>query len=285
MKLNAQFPTRDIGNDPVKIRDWAQAAEALGYHTIEVADHVFGAAARGDWKPVYDEKDPFHETFVTIGFLAAVTKTIRLSSGVLILPQRQTGLVAKQAAQADLLSGGRLRLGIGVGWNHVEYEALGTEWKTRGVRQAEQVEVLRALWTKDIVTYKGRFHDLVEVNIVPPPVQRPIPIWFGGSSDAVIKRAAKLGDGWMPIMAPDAAGAQRLALLEAELKANGRDRSSFGLEGWLRMNENDPQRWAAAADGWRKLGADMVMLYPMFRTSKFDDHITILSRFKEVAGG
>lgn len=285
MKLNAQFPTRDIGNDPVKIRDWAQAAEALGYHTIEVADHVFGAAARGDWKPVYDENDPFHETFVTLGFLAAVTKTIRLSSGVLILPQRQTGLVAKQAAQADLLSAGRLRLGIGVGWNHVEYEALGTEWKTRGGRQAEQVEVLRALWTQDLVTYKGRFHDLVEVNIVPPPVQRPIPIWFGGSSDAVIKRAAKLGDGWMPIMAPDAAGAQRLALLDAELKANGRDRSSFGLEGWLRMTENDPQRWAAAADGWRKLGADMVMLYPMFRTSKFDDHITILRRFKEVAAG
>jgi probable F420-dependent oxidoreductase len=285
MKLNAQFPTRDIGNDPAKIRDWAQAAEALGYHTIEVADHVFGAAARGDWKPVYDEKDPFHETFVTIGFLAAVTKSIRLSSGVLILPQRQTGLVAKQAAQADLLSGGRLRLGIGVGWNHVEYEALGTEWKTRGARQAEQVEVLRALWTQDIVTYKGRFHDLVEVNIVPPPVQRPIPIWFGGSSDAVIKRAAKLGDGWMPIMAPDAAGAQRLALLEAELKANGRDRKSFGIEGWLRTHENDPLRWAAAADGWRKLGADMVMLYPMFRTTKLEDHITILRRFKEVAEG
>lgn len=285
MKLNAQFPTRDIGNDPAKIRDWAQAAEALGYHTIEVADHVFGAAARGDWKPVYDEKDPFHETFVTLGFLAAVTKTIRLSSGVLILPQRQTGLVAKQAAQADLLSGGRLRLGIGVGWNHIEYEALGTEWKTRGARQAEQVEVLRALWTKDIVTYKGRFHDLVEVNIVPAPVQRPIPIWFGGSSDAVIKRAAKLGDGWMPIMAPDAVGAQRLAMLEAELKANGRDRTSFGVEGWLRMHENDPQRWAAAADGWRKLGADMVMLYPMFRTAKFDDQIAILSRFKEVAAG
>ena len=125
MQLNAMFPTRDIGTDPAKIRDWAQAAEDLGYAYIEVPDHVFGATARDGWTPLYNEKDPFHETFVTLGFLAAVTKRIRLSSGVLIAPQRQTGVIAKQAAQADLLSGGRLRLGIGVGWNHVEYEALG----------------------------------------------------------------------------------------------------------------------------------------------------------------
>ena len=142
---------------------------------------MFGATARDGWTPVYNEKDPFHETFVILGFLAAVTKTIRLSSGVLISPQRQTGLIAKQAAEADLLSGGRLRLGIGVGWNHVEYEALGTDWKTRGARQAEQVEVLRRLWSEDLVSYNGRFHNLKDVNIVPPPVQRPIPIWFGGS--------------------------------------------------------------------------------------------------------
>ena len=167
MQLNAIFPTRDIGTDPAKIRDWAQAAEALGYAYIEVPDHVFGAAARDNWTPVYNEKDPFHETFVMLGFLAAVTKTIRLSSGVLISPQRQTGLIAKQAAEADLLSGGRLRLGIGVGWNHVEYEALGTDWKTRGARQAEQVDVLRRLWSEDLVSYNGRFHNLKDVNIVP----------------------------------------------------------------------------------------------------------------------
>jgi hypothetical protein len=141
----------------VKIRDWAQAAEDLGYATIEVPDHVFGAAARDGWTPIYNEEDPFHETFVTLGFLAAATKTIRLSSGVLILPQRQTGVVAKQAAEADLLSGGRLRLGIGVGWNHVEYEALGMDWHTRGARQAEQVDVLKRLWTENLVTYQGRF--------------------------------------------------------------------------------------------------------------------------------
>jgi alkanesulfonate monooxygenase SsuD/methylene tetrahydromethanopterin reductase-like flavin-dependent oxidoreductase (luciferase family) len=157
MRLNAFFPTRDIGSEPAKIRDWAQAAEDLGYAGIEVADHVFGATARDGWTPLYNEKDPFHETFVTLGFLAAVTSTIRLSSGVLILPQRQTGLVAKQAAEADILCGGRLRLGVGVGWNFVEYQALGMDWNTRGARQAEQIEVLRRLWT-DVVTFRGRQH-------------------------------------------------------------------------------------------------------------------------------
>jgi probable F420-dependent oxidoreductase len=285
MLLNALFPTRDIGTDPAKIRDWAQAAEGLGYHCIEVADHVFGAAPRGDWKPVYSETDPFHETFTTMAFIAAVTKTIQLCSGVLILPQRQTGLVAKQAAEVDILSGGRLRLGVGVGWNHVEYEALGTEWQTRGARQAEQIEVMRRLWTEDLVTFDGRFHKLTAVNLLPVPVQRPIPIWFGGSSDAVLERAARLGDGWMPILAPDAEGEAKLAKLREHLKEFGRDPATFGLEGWLRMHERDPERWAAAAQGWQRLGAQMVMLYPMYRMPKLDEQIETLRRFKEVAGG
>jgi probable F420-dependent oxidoreductase len=282
MRLNAFFPTRDIGTDPAKIRDWAQAAEDLGYAGIEVADHVFGATARDGWTPLYNESDPFHETFVTLGFLAAVTKTIRLSTGVLILPQRQTGVVAKQAAEADILCGGRLRLGIGVGWNFVEYQALGQDWKTRGARQAEQVEVLRRLWTQDLVTFNGRFHDLEEVSITPAPIQRPIPIWFGGTSDAAVKRAARLGDGWMPIMPPDEAK-PKIAMLREQLAAFGRDPAPFGIEGWLRMHEADPQRWAAAADGWRALGADLVMLYPMYRIPDFADQIETLRRFKEVA--
>ncbi len=281
MQLNAQFPTRDIGDDPAKIRDWAQAAEDLGYAYIEVADHVFGAAARDGWTPLYSERDPFHETFVTLGFLAAVTTKIRLSSGVLIMPQRQTGVVAKQAAEADLLSGGRLRLGIGVGWNHVEYQALDTDWRTRGARQAEQVKVLRRLWTEDLVTFEGRFHHLKDVNINPPPLQRPIPIWFGGSSDAVVKRAARLGDGWMPIMAPDGEAERKLATLRAHLASNGRDAASFGIEGWLRMDEDDPELWSAAAAGWRRLGADMVMLYPMYRIASVDAQIDTLRRFKD----
>ena len=284
MLLNALFPTRDIGTDPAKIRDWAQAAEDLGYHGIEVADHVFGAAARGDWKPVYSELDPFHETFTTMAFLAAVTKTIKLCSGVLILPQRQTGVVAKQAAEVDILSGGRLRLGVGVGWNHVEYEALGTEWKTRGARQAEQIEVMRRLWTEDLVTFAGRFHNLVDVNLLPVPVQRPIPIWFGGSSDAIVKRAARIGDGWMPIMAAEQAE-PKLAILREHLRSFGRDPAGFGLEGWLRMDVADPQLWAASAQGWKRLGAQMVTLNPQYRMSTLDQQIETLRRFKEVMAG
>ena len=283
MKPNAFFPSLDIGTDPAKIRDWAQAAEDLGYAYIEVPDHVFGAKGRDGWVPLYNEKDPFHETFVMLGFLAAVTRTIGLSTGILITPQRQTGVIAKQAAEVDILSGGRLRLGIGVGWNHVEYEALGVDWKTRGARQAEQVEVLQRLWSGDLVSFNGRFHNLKDVCIVPPPVQRPIPIWFGGSSDAVVARAARLGDGWMPIMAPDAQAEQKLALLREQLKSCGRDPAKFGLEAWLRTHSPDPQVWAAAADGWRRLGAEMVMLYPMYRITSVDAHIETLRRFKEVA--
>ena len=282
MKLNALFPTRDIGTDPAKIRDWAQAAEDLGFDGVEVADHVFGAAPRGDWKPTYSEHDPFHETFTTMAFIAAVTKKVELVSGVLILPQRQTGVVAKQAAEVDILSGGRLRLGVGVGWNHVEYEALNEDWKTRGARQAEQIEVMRKLWTEDQVTYRGRFHTLIDVTMLPVPVQRPIPIWFGGSSDAVVKRAARIGDGYMPIMKPDVAE-PKLTMLFETMKQHGRDPAKFGLEGWLRFDEPDPQAWAKAAEGWKKLGARIVMLYPMYRMAKLDDQIETLRRFREVA--
>ena len=285
MQISAWFPTRDIGTDPVRIRDWAQAAEELGYDHIEVPDHVFGATARDGWSPRYTEQDPFHETFVTLGFLAAVTTTIGLASGVLILPQRQTGVVAKQAAQVDILSGGRLRLGVGVGWNHVEYEALNEDWKSRGTRQREQVEVLKKLWCDDLVTYQGRFHQFTEVNITPRPVQRPIPVWFGGSSDAVVKRAAQIGDGWMPIMAPDHEAEAKLEQLRNHLSDCGRDTSAFGIEGWLRMDKADPDEWGVAAEGWRKLGADIVMLYPMYGIPNLDDQIETLRRFKEVVTG
>ena len=281
MQLNVWFPTCDIGSDPAKIRDWAQAAEELGFEYIEVPDHVFGATARDGWIPRYAADAPFHETFTTMAFIAACTTRIKISSGVLILPQRQTGVVAKQAAEVDILSGGRLRLGVGVGWNHVEYEALGCDWKTRGAKQGEQIEVLRKLWTEDLVSYQGRFHDYTEVTVVPAPKQRPIPIWMGGSSDPVIKRAARLADGWMPIMAPDDAGKQALDKLHAHLDEFGRDRANFGIEAWLRFSEKDPQAWAAAIDGWRSLGADYAMLYPTWRITSFDEQIEVLKLFKQ----
>ena len=198
--LCAFFPTRDFGSDFAAIRDWAQAAEDLGYDWITVPDHVLGAdpAARDGWKPPYTHLDQFHETFVTMGYLAACTKRIGLASGVLILPQRQTALVAKQAAEVDILSGGRLRLGIGTGWNFVEYEALNEDWETRGARQAEQVALMRRLWTEDLVTTEGRWHGFADAGLNPLPPQRPIPIWFGGTHPAVLRRAAKMGDGWIP---------------------------------------------------------------------------------------
>ena len=285
MELSAFFPTRTIGNDPGKIRDWAQAAEDLGYDHIEVPDHVFGATARDDWQPIYTEKDAFHETFTTIAFLAAVTRKVRLASGVLILPQRQTGLVAKQAAEVDVLSGGRLRLGIGVGWNHVEYQSLGAAWNTRGAMQAEQIAVMRRLWTEDLVTFNGRFHNLESVNILPAPVQRPIPIWFGGSSDAVIKRCARLGDGWMPILSPDAAGEAKLAMLRGFLQEFGRDPATFGIEAWIRAARFDPNSWGADVAAWKRLGAGIAMLYPTYDLPDFASQIDLLRRFKDIAAG
>ena len=285
MLLNAWFPSVQIGNDPAAIRDWAQAAEDLGFEYIEVPDHVFGATARNGWTPRYDAFAPFHETFTTMAYLAATTKTIRISSGVLILPQRQTGLVAKQAAEVDLLSDGRLRLGVGVGWNHVEYEALDCEWKTRGIKQAEQIDVLRKLWTEELVTFEGRFHKYNEVTIVPSPKQRSIPIWIGGSADSVIKRAAKLGDGWMPILSPDDEGKAALEKLYAYLEEFGRKREGFGIEAWMRFSEDNPALWGATADEWRSMGADMVMLYPMWEVKGVDGQIEILRKFKEVADG
>ena len=285
MKLNAFFPTRDIGTDPAQDPRLGAGGggSRLRRHRGRRSRVRRDRARRLD-AALQRNRSAFHETFTTLAFLAAVTKTIKLSSGILILPQRQTGLVAKQAAEVDILSGG-CASGSASGWNHVEYASLGMDWKTRGARQAEQVEVLRRLWTEDLVTFKGRFHDLREVSIVPPPIQRPIPIWFGGSSDAVMKRAARLGDGWMPIMAPGDEAAAKLAALREHLKAFGRDPAAFGLEAWLRMDKPDPQIWGAAAAGWQKLGVGMVMLYPMYRIASFDAQIDTLRRFKEVAGG
>jgi probable F420-dependent oxidoreductase len=182
------------------------------------------------------------------------------------------------------LSGGRLRLGIGVGWNHVEYQSLGAAWNTRGAMQAEQIAVMRRLWTEDLVTFNGRFHTLESVNILPAPVQKPIPIWFGGSSDAVIKRCARLGDGWMPILTPDAAGEAKLAMLRGFLQEFGRDPATFGIEAWVRASSFDPDAWAADVAAWKRLGAGIAMLYPTYDLPDFASQIDLLQRFKDIAG-
>jgi probable F420-dependent oxidoreductase len=209
----------------------------------------------------YDVNDAFHETFVTLSYIAAVTERVGLASGVLILPQRQTALVAKQAAQVDIVSGGRLRLGIGVGWNPVEYEALGQDWHVRGRRQAEQVVLMNRLWTERTVTFAGAFDCVQHAGINPLPIQRPIPIWFGGGVEAVLRRAARYGQGWIPLGQPDDQTASQLARLHDYLRAAGRDPGAFGIEAWIRSSIGGPEQWREAAERWHALGATHVTFY------------------------
>ncbi|HET9000994.1 MAG TPA: LLM class F420-dependent oxidoreductase [bacterium] len=180
MRVGVIFPQTEIGADPRVVADFARAAEETGYQYLVAYDHVLGVVPRAEGWIGYTHRDMFHEPFVLFGYLAAITHRLELVSGILVLPQRQTAVVAKQAAEVDLLSGGRLRLGVGVGWNEAEFEAVGEDFRTRGARIEEQVAVLRALWTQDVVTFHGRWHRIVQAGINPLPVQRPIPIWMGG---------------------------------------------------------------------------------------------------------
>ena len=262
-QIGAFFPTRDMPADRVAIRDWAQAAEAIGFDFVEVSDHVLGAdrSALPDFEGPYDVDDSFHETFVTMAYIAAVTERVGLASGVLILPQRQTALVAKQAAQLDVVSGGRLRLGIGVGWNPVEYEALGQDWRVRGRRQAEQIELMNQLWTNRTVTFDGEFDRIHHAGIKPLPIQQPIPIWFGGGVEPVLKRAAKYGQGWIPLGRPDEQIEGQLERLRTYLQGEGRDPGTFGIEAWVRSGIGGPDKWQAATERWASLGATHVTFY------------------------
>ena len=263
MQFGAFFPTRDMPPDRAVIRDWAQAAEEIGFDYIEVSDHVLGAdrSALPDFEGPYDISDPFHEVFVTLGFLAAVTERVGLSTGVLILPQRQTALVAKQAAQIDILCGGRLRLGVGVGWNPVEYEALGQDWHTRGRRQAEQIELLNRYWTERTVDFTGEFDVVHHAGVSPPSIQRPIPVWFGGGIDAMLKRAAKYGQGWIPLGNPSSNTQAQLRKLHGYLREEDRDPAAFGLESWIHSSLGGEAEWRVAADAWRSLGATHTTFY------------------------
>ena len=229
MQLGVVFPQTEIGNDPAIVRDYAQAAEGLGYAHVLAFDHVLGGnEATHTLKGPYKHTDAFHEPFVLFGFLAALTERLEFVTGIVILPQRQTALVAKQAAALDVLSGGRLRLGIAVGWNHVEFEALGMNFGDRGRRIEEQVEVMRLLWTDELVTFEGRDHRITDAGLNPLPVQRPIPLWFGGHADAVLRRTARLGDGWFPLLAPDAEGAAEVEKFRSYVREAGRDPARGG---------------------------------------------------------
>lgn len=265
MRIGVVFPQTEFGNDPAALRDYAQAVEDLGYSHILAYDHVLGANPQrpGGWSGPYTYQNPFHEVFVLFSFMAAVTKRIEFATGILILPQRQTALVAKQAASLDVVSGGRLRLGVGIGWNEVEYQALNENFHNRGRRIEEQVELLRRLWREPLVTFSGRWHTIADAGLNPMPVQQPIPIWFGGHAEVVLERMSRLGDGWMPgyRTAQDARFA--LEKLEQHLAAAGRSRANFGIDPRLPFGDGDPARWQAIVYDWQQAGASHLSLNTM----------------------
>lgn len=287
MQIGVVFPQTEIGSDPIAIRDYAQAAEALGYRHILAYDHVLGAglAKRPSWSGPYNSETPFHEPFVLFAYLAGQTRTIGFTTGVIILPQRQTALVAKQAAALDVLSGGRLRLGVGTGWNEVEYQALGEDFKTRGARSEEQIAVLRALWTQPLVTFHGRWHTIEDAGINPLPVQRPIPLWIGGYVPAVLERAGRLADGWFPAGAPNEKARANIELLRAAAVAAGRDPAALGVEPRLSLAQQPEAEWRTFSEGWRALGATHLSISTMgMGLAAPQDHIDALTAAAEVLG-
>jgi probable F420-dependent oxidoreductase len=282
------FPQTEMGSDPGAVREYARAAEELGYAHVFVADHVLGAdpSAHGELARTgfsYSHKSVVHEPLTLLAFIAAVTTRLNLCTGILILPQRETALVAKQAAELDVLSGGRLRLGIGVGWNYVEYEALTQDFHNRGRRCDEQIALLRALWTQETVDFHGRWHDVTHAGINPLPVQRPIPVWIGGYAEAVLRRIGQIADGWFPLMGPDAGGLEAVALMREYAREAGRDPASIGVEGRVRLSEHpNPEDWQGVADIWAEAGASHLSINTMGAGLKGpDEHIDAIRRFKE----
>jgi len=268
VKIGAVFPTTEIGNDPIAIRDWAQAAEQLGYSHVLTYDHVLGAVHEGRQPPLmgpYSEKDAFHEPFVLLAYLAGVTTRLELATGVIILPQRQTALVAKQAAELDILSGGRLRLGIGTGWNFVEYESLGVSFEDRGKRFDEQIALLRELFSHSVVDFRGDFHRVDRAGILPLPQQ--VPIWLGGFTDVALRRAARVGDGFVFGSAPTKMRGLMERLREL-LQQAGRSDVAFGADAHIDFS-SDPDSWGVEVELWRELGGTHLSLRAMDTAANF----------------
>jgi probable F420-dependent oxidoreductase len=272
MQLGVIFPQTEIGNDPAVIRDYATSVEGAGYEHLGVYDHVVGAdpAQHRGWAGPYTYATPFHEVFVLLAHLAAVTRRLELVTEVLVLPQRQAVLVAKQAAEIDLLSGGRLRLGVGIGWNAVEFEALGMDFGTRARRIEEQIEVMRRLWAEEAVTFVGDFHRITAAGINPLPPRRSIPVWMGGSVDAALRRAARLADGLMLNVGMDRAAAMigRVRGLVAEA---GRDPAAFGIAGRVTLRDDTDEVLEHLRE-WRRLGATHVSVNTMGTGLSPHDH-------------
>lgn len=287
MRIGVVFPQTEFGNDPKAMRDYAQTSEGLGYSHILAYDHVLGAntdRARPLQGP-YTYQDPFHEVFVLFSFMAAVTSRVEFTTGILILPQRETALVAKQAAALDVISGGRLRLGIGIGWNWVEYEALNQDFHTRGRRVEEQVELLRLLWTQPLVSFKGQWDEIEDAGINPLPLQQPLPIWFGGHADPVLKRVARIGDGWLPNYRKAEDARLSVEKISSYLEETGRDPDSVGLEPRIWYGDGDPEEWQRTIKEWIDLGATHLTFNTMrcgFKSPA--EHIDAIEMFAKHAG-
>ncbi len=287
MKFGVVYPQTEFGNDPAAIKDYAQMAEGLGYHHVLAYDHILGAnpARPGGLAGPYSYQSAFQEPLVLFSFMAGVTSRLGFTTGIIILPQRQTAVFAKQAATLDVLSQGRTRIGVGLGWNDVEYLALNEEFHTRGRRIEEQVQVLRLLWTQELVNFSGRWHTIPDAGVNPLPVQRPIPIWFGGQAEAVLRRAVRLGDGWMPGYRNAEDARPSLDLLEALLRGESRSPASFGIEARLPYGNGDPDTWLKIVRGWEEAGATYLGINTMgVGLSTPADHMAAIQMFAKVAG-
>ena len=279
MQIGVTLPQTEIGGAVADLRTYAEGVEQLGYRHLVAYEHVVGAdpAVYTDWSGPYDIDSTFHEPFVMLGYLAGITK-LELAPAVIILPQRQTALVAKQAAEVDLLTEGRFRLGIGLDWNQVEYEALGQDFSTRGRRMDEQVALLRRYWTERSITFEGEFDRVTGAGIAPLPLQRPIPLWFGGGSKPAFRRMGRLADGWLPMMTPGPELDEAMAAIAASAEAAGRDPQTIGMEGRITW-AGDIGQVKREADQWRALGATHVSLNTMgSKLGPVAAHLDVLAR-------
>ena len=286
MRIGVVFPQTELGGDPGAVRAMGQRVEELGFTHLLAYDHVLGAdpAVHRDWAGPYDVDTTFHEPLVMFGYLAAVTTTLELVTGVIILPQRQTALVAKQAAEVDLLTGGRFRLGVGLGWNAVEYEALGQNFGDRGRRSEEQIELLRRLWTERSVTFEGRHHRVVGAGVAPLPAQRPIPLWIGAASPRAYARVGRLADGWFPMFGPGPRLDEARAVVDEAARDAGRDPASIGMEGRVSW-QGDLDAVLAAIEAWRQIGATHLTVNTMGAgLTTVDEHLDALEAVADAAG-
>jgi probable F420-dependent oxidoreductase len=284
MRIGVVFPQTEIGGDVGAVRTYAKGVEELGFSHITIYDHVVGADPKvhKDWSGPYDVHTTFHEPLVLYGYLAAAT-SMELVTGVLILPQRQTVLAAKQATEVDLLTGGKFRMGVGIGWNPVEYEALGQDFRTRGKRLEEQITLMRRLWTEETVTFDGTFDKITGAGLAPLPVQRPIPVWIGAQSPPAYRRAGRLGDGWFPQMPPGPELDEARRLVEEAAAEAGRDPARLGMEGRV-VWQPDREVLAAKLRKWQEAGATHVSVNTMGADLKtVGDHLDALSDAAGVA--